>query len=795
MDPQVKIAQTHLNSTYGHKAGWTRLTEDGVAGWNTIYGLRKALQVELGIAQLATGFGDKTRSAFIEQLGVIAEHQDTPMKVLRIVNWSLWCKGQSGVYDDPASPVTFAFIDIARAITNLQGALGLTINSSVDVKLMAFLLSMDSHVLARPGRSAVRQIQQWLNGTFANRRDFEIVACDGVVTRNTQKALLLAFQYELGMADGVANGNFGPGTRDGLRGVRLAPGAIDGSKRYVHLLKVCLVFNEIDVPWSGTYDESTQTKVTSFQAFMELPVSATVEYGTWCALLVSSGDPDRPTIGIDTNEQMGSNKYRDLANKGYTHVGRYLTNAGAFLSLAEIEAFGRYGLNLLPIFQRRNDLAEHMTYDNGYDQGTDAIVRAREIGLPANSVIYAAADADFVGEVVERNVMEYYRGFKDAISVHAYGFTLGAYAPRLVCRALIDRLYSTNLFVSASSVGYSGNIGVPMPARWDYMQIAVDKRMLLDGQGTAYDSVVVSSGAPQLRGANIAGAPPHRYGDRTSTGIDSVFAWMVRAEVFVQRSLEGELSRWSPGGGLRVMCNFLRLDHYNDATWTAYFAPMFVNVVTVPTSAEYHLAAGLLSQRSKPVSGYDWPHFAATTLGYLLWGVPVPHVGNISFVGDLGGWLLDLLSMFSEIDPEATTSAVEEYVFANVGSAGGSFGWRDLLADVDAYLVAFHTPTADANAVAVDWLRKVWLPSPARRVADFYEIAFVSSATSVENYLRRFYWAADSSVPGLDISPRNLVMAAGGMDFWPSEDQVVAAGRGFARALERASNDAEWDWK
>lgn len=795
MDPQVKIAQTHLNSTYGGRAGWTRLTEDGIAGWSTIYGLRKALQAELGITQLATGFGEQTRSAFVAKLGVIAEYNDPPMGVLRIVNWSLWCKGQSGVYDDPASPVTFAFVDLARAITNLQSALGLKATSSVDVKLMAFLLSMDSHLLARPGRGSIREIQQWLNGTFGNRKDFEIVACDGVVTRSTQKALLLALQYELGMADGVANGNFGPGTREGLRGVRLAPGAVDSNKRYVRLLKICLLFNEIEVTWGGTYEQSTQNSVTTFQAFMELPVNATVGYGTWCALLVSSGDPDRPTTGMDTNQQMRDEKYRDLKNKGYTHVGRYLANAGAFLTNEEIASLGRYGLNLLPIFQRHNSLAEHMTYRNGYEQGTDAIVRARTIGLPADSVIYAAADADFVGEVVERNVMEYYRGFKEAITVNGYGFTLGAYAPRLVCRALVDRLYSSNFFISASSVGFSGNIGVPMPARWDYMQIAVDKSMQLDGQSTAYDSVVVSGNAPRLRGVDIAGAPPQRYGDVTDTGFDSLFVWLVRAEVTVQRSFEGEIPRWSPTGGLRALCNYLRLEHYNDSTWTAYLAPKMLSGPSFPIGPEYDVAVERLRPLGSPVSAYDWPHFAVTTLGYLLWGVPVPYVGNASFVGDLGGWLLDLLSMFSELSPEDAPSAVEDYVGANVGGKEGAFGWQDLLADADAYLLAFHTPTSDANAVAADWLRKVWLPSPSRRIAEFYEIAFGSSASAVENYLRTFYNVANSGVPGMDISPKNLVMSAGGMDFWPSVEQVAAAGRGFARALERASSDTEWDWK
>ena len=42
-DPQVRRTQQWLNATYASRAGWVPLDEDGLTGWGTIYGLRRAL--------------------------------------------------------------------------------------------------------------------------------------------------------------------------------------------------------------------------------------------------------------------------------------------------------------------------------------------------------------------------------------------------------------------------------------------------------------------------------------------------------------------------------------------------------------------------------------------------------------------------------------------------------------------------------------------------------------------------------------------------------------------------------
>ena len=62
MDAMVLKVQKWLNDTYGQDSRFNRITEDGKTGWGTIYGLRRALQIELGIQETSNSFGPTTYS-------------------------------------------------------------------------------------------------------------------------------------------------------------------------------------------------------------------------------------------------------------------------------------------------------------------------------------------------------------------------------------------------------------------------------------------------------------------------------------------------------------------------------------------------------------------------------------------------------------------------------------------------------------------------------------------------------------------------------------------------------------
>lgn len=177
----------------------------------------------------------------------------------------------------------------------------------IDVKLMASLLSMDAYRIAfgGGGTTQIREVQQWLNATYSSRRDFALGPTDGRFSRQVLTAMLYALQYEIGMADGVANGNFGPGTRAGLRTkATVGPGSRDGSTRFVRLFQGALRFNQYNAPFTSSFDSATEVITREFQSFMEIPISGRGDYTTWCNLLVSSGDTTISTRGFDTNRQL-----------------------------------------------------------------------------------------------------------------------------------------------------------------------------------------------------------------------------------------------------------------------------------------------------------------------------------------------------------------------------------------------------------------------------------------------------------------------------------------------------------
>ncbi|MCJ2156030.1 peptidoglycan-binding protein, partial [Lactiplantibacillus plantarum] len=92
MDEMVKETQVWLNKTYGKVSGFGKVPEDGNTGWNTVYGLTRALQHELGITDLVDNFGPSTAAKWDTQF---ANKVKTGFKhnVVKIIQGGFWCKG------------------------------------------------------------------------------------------------------------------------------------------------------------------------------------------------------------------------------------------------------------------------------------------------------------------------------------------------------------------------------------------------------------------------------------------------------------------------------------------------------------------------------------------------------------------------------------------------------------------------------------------------------------------------------------------------------------------------------
>lgn len=64
----VKDAQKWLNEQFDGSAGWVHIDEDGVAGYNTMVGFVRALQILLRI-DVDGGFGNGTKQAYNNLFG------------------------------------------------------------------------------------------------------------------------------------------------------------------------------------------------------------------------------------------------------------------------------------------------------------------------------------------------------------------------------------------------------------------------------------------------------------------------------------------------------------------------------------------------------------------------------------------------------------------------------------------------------------------------------------------------------------------------------------------------------
>lgn len=476
-DPWIEKTQQWYKDTYESKPGFTSLAVDGRTGWDTIHALTRALQYELGLTTLSDSFGAGTLAA-LTAFGTISATKptpNTPSNIVKIAQGALYCKG----YNADRGELSGLWNAMTRsAMSSLRTDLGLgSTPSDLSPKLFKFLLTMEATTLLSGGNGVVREGQRAMNGRYQSRRDFYFVAADGVFLRDTHRAVLFAIQYELDMVDGVANGNFGPGTRSGLQTkANLVVGSADSTKIFVRLFHLLLKVNGYNATWSSTYTSATATTVNSFQAFVSLSVTGTANFQTWCALLVSTGDPDRPGTGADCVTTLDSGKLSTLRGAGYQYFGRYLTNTpdqepDKALKHGEASAIIAAGGKLFPIFQTGGAVPSHFTPSRGAQVAEEAAAAAIAYRLPANTIIYFTVDYDAYDWEVTDSIIPYFEAVKAYVSSFGRVFRIGVYGPRNVCKRVSAAGLAVASFVSDMSTGYSGNLGQTMPSNWMFDQV------------------------------------------------------------------------------------------------------------------------------------------------------------------------------------------------------------------------------------------------------------------------------------------------------------------------------------
>ncbi|MDI2020248.1 glycoside hydrolase domain-containing protein [Paenarthrobacter nicotinovorans] len=474
VDPQVIRAQMFINSY--NVPGIPKLPEDGLTGWQVMYALTRALQYELGITALSDAFGPTTLATLQSKYPVIdgsLVSSPTVKRIYKILQSALYCKGYDGGSVDGSFNA-----NVVDGVTKLKSNLGVTAalpGVGVTPKLFKALLTMDAYVLLPGGDAAVRAAQQWLNATYLGRREFFLVPTDGFFSRDVQKALMFAIQYQIGMSDDVANGYFGPGTQNGIRATTLAVGS---TGTWVQLFTAAMIFNKrTGVEFSASFTSQLSTLVTTFQQFAMLPVTGKGDFQTWASLLVSTGDVSRKGTAADCITTITPQRAAAMKAAGHVIIGRYLSNApgstwNKMIEPGEIAAIVAAGLRVFPIYQTWGGAASYFNPGQGQADALAAIQRLKFYGFKPGTTVYFAVDFDALDHEVTESIVPHFRGIKSAMDFSGSGYKIGIYGPRNICSRVSAAGISTSSFVSDMSTGFSGNLGYPLPVDWAFDQIS-----------------------------------------------------------------------------------------------------------------------------------------------------------------------------------------------------------------------------------------------------------------------------------------------------------------------------------
>jgi peptidoglycan hydrolase-like protein with peptidoglycan-binding domain len=468
VDQAVIKAQQFVNSYT--VSGIPRVEENGKTSWTVMYALTRILQYELGISTLSDNFGPTTMATLQAKYPVI-NSATNHINLYRVVQSGLYCKGYDGG-DIDGTYNSRVSASVLKAKQNMGVAAVYSVDG-VTPKVLKALLNMDAYVVTSGGNEQTRSAQQWLNSRYINRRDFSIIPCDGNFSRDVQKALVYAIQYELGMSDDVATGALGPMTENGLRGHVLTAGS---TGTWVNLFSSAMIFNKRpNVAFSSTFTSEISAAVSAFQDFVRLPVTGNGDFPTWASLLVSHGDTSRRGTACDTVTRITDEKALALYNAGYRIVGRYLSNVpGSTLDKTlhegELALMARYGLSVFPIYQTYGGEASYFNRSQGVADALAALERVKHFGFQSGTRIYFGVDFDALDFQITDNVIPHFTGIRDTFARYGYGYSIGIYGPRNVCSRVGAAGLSSASFVSDMSSGYSGNLGYTMPADWAFDQ-------------------------------------------------------------------------------------------------------------------------------------------------------------------------------------------------------------------------------------------------------------------------------------------------------------------------------------
>lgn len=485
IDEMVLRVQQWLNETYGNDSRFNRVNENGKTGWETIYGLRRALQIELGIQNTSDSFGPTTYSL------CPTITQGTENNMVYIIQGGLWCKGYNpGGFNGYYGPGTYAAVKALKSDAGFPSASG-----NMQRDFMKALLDMSAFVCLPQGKEEIRKIQQQLNYDYYDY--YQISPCDGLYNREMNKMLIYALQKELGISKSSATGTWGPTTISNCKQKLFGVGSSDPLVKLVRYAVVCNGFSVSTS--SSTYDSTLDDVLQSFcESLSIVKQVGKCNYTVIKSLLSSNGDTDRSALGCDTATRLSSAQIQTIKNAGYKFVGRYISNTpGGTLNKAltrnEMENILNSGLKLFYIFQESNNSASDFNVENGIEQAKRALSAIYKLGIPNKATIYFAVDCDPLDTEIIPNVLNYFISIFNVFDEHREQYGIGVYGTRNVCQKLKEHFGKyIHVFVSDASYGFSGNLGFTIPNNWAFDQFKTDITIGSGNGQVSIDKVAVS---------------------------------------------------------------------------------------------------------------------------------------------------------------------------------------------------------------------------------------------------------------------------------------------------------------
>jgi peptidoglycan hydrolase-like protein with peptidoglycan-binding domain len=769
-DPKVLQAQQWVNATYGGRAGYVRCPEDGRTGWSTMYSLIMGLQAELGISPVTSSFGPTTTAKF-QVLGDIGFDWSVNRNIVAILEHGLFCKGYWAV--EPGSYGWFTGVT-REAVKSLRSNMGIPEgDGTINVKIAKSILNMDAYVVVAGGTDKIRGIQRWLNGRYWQRDAYSIGPADGIYSRDVQKSLMIAIQYELGLEP---NGNFGPGTQSGLRAHPLRSGS---SGIFVELFSAACVFNEpigsYRTNQRGSYDSALVDYVKQFQSFSQLPVNGNGDYATWAQLLVSMGDADRTATGSDTRFEITASRARWLKDNGYKIVGRYLydppgSDLDKEIKPGELATIFAAGLKVFPIYQDNARKLSDFTYSQGYQHARNAHSLAVGYGFNKGTVIYFAVDYDATQDEINSAIIPYFQGVSAGLAGQGKRYIHGVYGSRNVCINVTEQTFARYSFVSGMSWGFSGNLGFTLPRNWSFNQI---KEFKVTNGSDTFDldrDVWRASSDPGTDSVNSQAGPADAFIAYLQQLYDLAVSYPGTGRTVSQLAME--YIRHAEYGDKNVL---------NELGWwylIGGYDEDFVKYV------EDH-GMSIMKSFKDPITGYEigTEHMMATANGHFLKAQDSdPKVAN---GGDVAGWAGDLMTFYADWrNSEEQYASGREFAAAKLAVPGvaSSFGFNDLIEDADGYLIA---RAAKQGKSIVEAVRDHYNGGGALRRFNNYFTQRWGNATNAKMAAHNALTAADAT---LGIGRKQLIMLDGAL--LPSVLQNLPGGADKLSGFEQGFVDA-----